>query len=86
ICQRFLAVDQERVVAAFVEYLRRKGQRISRAEFEQNFVRKLGDAAFREDILPLVRDGVEYDFDLAARFMLDEVLSKLPGNPWKRPE
>ncbi|MBX9668533.1 MAG: nucleotidyl transferase AbiEii/AbiGii toxin family protein [Candidatus Obscuribacterales bacterium] len=86
ICKALLEVDQDRVVAAFMEYLKRKDQKISRAEFEQNFVKKLEDAAFREDILSLLREGVEYDFDAAAFFMLDEVFSKLPGNPWKRPE
>lgn len=86
ICKNLLAVDQDRVVTAFTEYLNHKDQKISRAEFEQNFLKKLEDAAFREDILPLLREGVEHDFDSAASFMLDEVLSKLPGNPWKRPE
>jgi hypothetical protein len=66
--------------------LSRKDQKISRAEFEQNFLKKLDDAAFREDILPLLCEGVDYDFDSAAKFMLEEVVSKLPGSPWKRPE
>jgi predicted nucleotidyltransferase component of viral defense system len=84
ICKTLLKFDQDRVVAAFTEYMNRKEQKISRAEFEQNFLKKLDDAAFREDILPLLREGVDYDFDSAARFMLDEVVSRLPGSPWKR--
>ncbi|MCB9471662.1 MAG: hypothetical protein H6677_25520 [Candidatus Obscuribacterales bacterium] len=52
----------------------------------EHFLKKMDDAAFREDILPLLREGVDYDFDSAARFVLDEVVSKLPGNPWKRPQ
>lgn len=86
LCKTLLQVDQHKVVAGFIEYMKHKNQKVSRAEFEQNLLKKLGDAAFREDILPLLRDGVEYDFDSAASFMLDEVVSKLPGSPWKRPE
>lgn len=86
ICKTLLEVDQDRIVAAFNEYLKRKDQRISRAEFEQNFLKKVDDAAFREDIVPLLREGVNYDFDSAAQYMLDDVLSKLPGSPWKRPD
>lgn len=44
---------------------------------------KLSNPAFREDIRPLLRDGADYNFDAAAKFMLDEVVSKLPGDPWK---
>ncbi len=86
LCNTLLEVDQDKVVAGFIQYMKRKELKVSRAEFEQNLLKKLEDAAFREDILPLLRDGVEYDFDSAASFMLDEVVSKLPGNPWKRSE
>lgn len=85
-CQNSLKVDQDKVVAGFLEYLKQKVQKVSRAEFEQNLLQKLEDKAFREDILPLLREGVDYDFDKAVRFMLDEVVSKLPGSPLKQPE
>ncbi|HEY9683409.1 MAG TPA: nucleotidyl transferase AbiEii/AbiGii toxin family protein [Oculatellaceae cyanobacterium] len=83
-CKNLLEVDQNKVVTGFVEYMKHKDQKVSRAEFERHLFKKLQDAAFREDIHPLLREGVEYDFDSAARFMLDEVVSKLPGPPWKK--
>jgi hypothetical protein len=62
----------------------RRGLKVSRAEFEQNLLKKFDDSAFREDIVPLLRDGIEYNFDAAASFILNEVVSMLPGSPWKR--
>lgn len=86
ICKNLLKVDQDGVILTFTKYMHRRDLKISRAEFEQNFLKKMDDPAFREDILPLLREGVDYDFDSAARFVLDELVSKLPGNPWKRPQ
>lgn len=60
--------------------------KVSRAEFEENLFKKLQDAAFREDIHPLLRPGINYDVDQAAKYMMDEIISRLPGKPWKRPD
>jgi hypothetical protein len=73
-------------VNSFLHYMRRIGVNVSRAEFEENLFRKLEDAAFRSDIQPLLRPGVSYDVDDAARYMFEEILSSLPGKPWKRPQ
>ncbi len=86
LCKTLLDVDPSKVVHGFIRYMKRKGQKVSRAEFEENLLKKLSDAAFRDDILPLLRDELDYDFDKAAQYMLDEIVSKLPGKPWKRPE
>ncbi len=86
VCKNLLEVNQERVVESFLQYMERTGLKVSRAEFEQNLLKKIGDSAFREDIAPLLREGIDYDFDSAAKFMLDDVVSKLPGSPWKRAE
>ena len=71
----------EKVVDGFIQYMERKGLKVSRAEFEENLLKKLSDAAFREDIVPLLRDELDYDFDKAAQYMFDEIVSKLSGKP-----
>ncbi len=86
LCQSILTVDPERVVNSFLQYMSNSGVKVSRAEFEENFLKKLEDAAFRGDIRPLLRPGITYDVDEAARYMLDEIVSRLPGKPWKRPD
>ena len=84
LCKTLMNVDQSKVVHGFIQYMARRGLKVSRAEFEQNLLKKFDDSAFREDIVPLLRDGIEYNFDAAASFILNEVVSMLPGSPWKR--
>jgi len=86
LCQSTLIVDPEKVVHSFLQYMNNSGLKVSRAEFEENLLRKLEDAAFRGDIKPLLRSGIKYDVDEAARYVMEELVSKLPGKPWKRPD
>ncbi len=86
LCNSTLTVDPERVVNSFLQYMNNNGMKVSRAEFEENLLRKLEDRAFLSDIRPLLRPGLTYDANKAARFMLDEIVSLLPGKPWKRPD
>jgi predicted nucleotidyltransferase component of viral defense system len=86
LCKSTLLVDPDRIVSSFLQYMAHTGVTVSRADFEENLFKKLEDAAFRGDIRPLLRPGVVYDVDDAARYMFDEILSRLPGKPWKRPK
>lgn len=47
-------VDPERVVAAFQEYMKHGGHRVSRTQFEENLAAKLTDPRFTADIGPLL--------------------------------
>jgi len=76
-------VDPERVVQCFLRYVDESGLRISRAEFEANFAAKLVDPTFTQDVAPLLAPRVEWDFEDAARFVREELLARLPGNPWR---
>jgi len=84
LCNSTLSVDSEKVVHSFLQYMKNNGVKVSRAEFEENLLRKLDDAAFRGDIRPLLRSGIIYEVDDAARYVMDELLSRLPGKPWRR--
>ena len=77
------AVDPDRVVTCFRRYLEHDGQSVSRAEFEANLLPKLGDPGFGRDIEPLVAPGIHWDFDGAAKYVLETLVSRLPGEPWK---
>ena len=48
------AVDPDRIVAAFSEYLARDGHRVTRAQFERNIEAMLRDPQFNADIGPLL--------------------------------
>ena len=51
------SVDPERVVAAFGEYMKRGGHRVTRRQFEENLAAKLTDPRFTADIGPLLATG-----------------------------
>jgi len=56
---------------------------ISRARFEENLLEKIEDRVFLEDVLPLLPADLQYDPHEAAKLVIDELLSNLPGDPWR---
>jgi len=80
------ACSEERVVECFVRYLEHDGATVSRAEFEANLHAKLQEKPFREDIVPLLPAGPEYDVSMAAATVHERLITKLRGDPWKGEE
>jgi hypothetical protein len=60
-----------------------EGHRVSRAEFEQNFIGKIGAAAFAEDIAPLLVPEAFFDFQTASQYLMSQLLPLIPGEPWQ---
>lgn len=56
---------------------------MTRAMFEANLHEKFGRRDFRRDMGPLIRHDLSWDFDHAMRTVLDELVAKLPGEPWQ---
>ena len=81
-----LPIREERVVECFVRYLEHDGATVSRAEFEANLHAKLQEKPFREDIVPLLPAGPEYDVSMAAATVHERLITKLRGDPWKGEE
>jgi len=76
-------VDPDRVIACMVEYMRREGLSVTRAEFERNLYEKVRDPAFGADISPLLSTAIEYDPTVAAEHVFRTLLARLPGERWK---
>jgi predicted nucleotidyltransferase component of viral defense system len=76
-------IDPARIVECFQRYMEHGGLRVSRAEFEANLHEKLAHEDFGRDVVPLLAPGVEWDRASAAGFVLNELVSRLPGEPWK---
>jgi hypothetical protein len=66
-----------------MRYLDEGGHRVSRAEFEANLAAKLADRMFTRDIEPLLAPRAAWDIEDAARHAHDELLARLPGEPWQ---
>jgi predicted nucleotidyltransferase component of viral defense system len=62
------------VVAMFVRYVSASGLRISTSEFTGNLERKHGDRQFCQDIIPLLRTGIDYDVNEAAERVTNVLL------------
>lgn len=73
----------DRIVAAFLEYMKREGQKVTRAQFEKNLAGKLHDPEFAADISPLLSAGYLWDIKTAAPMVLSRLIELLPGDPWK---
>ena len=77
------SVNNDRIVECFRSYLEHTNLQVSRAEFEANLSRKLIDPRFLNDIDPLLAPGCPWDIDGAERYAREELLARLPGDPWK---
>lgn len=76
-------INPERVVSAFLEYVKRGGHKITRAQFERNMAEKLEDPVFTADISALIADGFAWDIEKAAPMVASRLIALLPGAPWK---
>ncbi len=75
--------DAEAVIACFLKYMKHGGFPISRALFEQNLMGKRNDERFNADIEPLLTAGVDWNFDQAFDFIMETLITRIPGDPWK---
>ncbi len=81
--KNYKKIDPEKIVQCFDEYLRQSSLSVSRAEFESNFVAKLTDLRFLQDIEPLIISKAGWDLKKAAQYVQQELLVRLHGEPWK---
>ena len=75
--------DPDRIVAAFQKYMEHEGHPITRAMFEENFIKKLDEPEFMADISPLLADGYDWAPEAAALLVKSTFIERLPGEPWK---
>lgn len=76
-------VEPRLLLRCFDRYMAEGGHAVTRAQFEANLHQKSNDADFRSDMEALLGPAVPWDFDDAMRSVLDEIVARLPGDPWK---
>ena len=76
-------IDARLVVDCFGRYMEAEGQRVTRAQFEQNLHEKAMDRGFMGDIGPLLAAGTEYESTSAMKAVRERLVALLPGEPWK---
>jgi predicted nucleotidyltransferase component of viral defense system len=78
--------NPDKIVACFTRYMGESARDVSRAKFEQNLSQKLEDELFLADITGLLRPGIDWDPVRAGRVVLSQLIAKLSGSGWKRPQ
>jgi len=76
-------VSPDRIIDAFARYMDEDGARVTRAMFEQNLATKKSDSVFTADMTPLLASGQIWNFDDAFALVWNELVCRLPGEPWK---
>ncbi len=77
------AVNSELLLKCFNRYMSEGGHVVTRAQFEANLHEKASDADFRQDMLPLIRSGIKWDFEEAMDLVQQQLIDLLPGEHWK---
>lgn len=76
-------IDPAAVVDIFLAYAKAEGREITRAIFEENLETKLRLPAFMDDISVLLPPGATFDLATGAARVANELIARLPGDPWK---
>jgi predicted nucleotidyltransferase component of viral defense system len=77
-------VSPETIVSCFLRYLEHEEHQVSRAEFEINLFEKLNDRRFLDDMSPLLSTGSSWDYQAAARYVLQTLAPFIPGDSWQK--
>lgn len=83
---RSTPADTDRILESFSRYMEFGEHSVSRAQFEENLAEKLSAPRFTEDVVPLLADGHEWNAEDDAALVLERLVARLPGDPWRRPE
>jgi len=80
----FKKLDLAKTVHCFQRYMEHGKTTVTRAQFEANLAGKLKDAAFRQDVQPLLApDAPSFDVDAEGERVKTALLALLPDDPWK---
>lgn len=81
----YSSLDNQKIVNSFIQYMEKGGHKVSRAEYEKALHEKRMDDEFTSDIEALLPVGeTSFNSEIAFDLVLNELISLLPGNPWKK--
>lgn len=82
--RHFESIDPAKIIACFQHYMKHQNLTVSRAQYEANLSAKLQDKAFLNDIHVLLSPGSpKFDAPTHGATILKNLISLLPGEPWK---
>jgi predicted nucleotidyltransferase component of viral defense system len=72
-----LDVVKEDVISSFGRSLQISGERVTRAQFERNLLRKAQQPEFLRDVMPLLREGNGFEPFAAVAMVREELLARM---------
>lgn len=78
-----LPIDINQILYCFDRHVEFMDLKISRAEFEANLLNKKDMPQFRDDMQTLLPLKSAFNFDHDFELVMEKIISKLPGGPWK---
>ena len=81
------SLDAAGVVACFEQYMRHGSATVSRAQFEENLLKKLATPGFTADLPVILSVDALSNFDVerAGELVLRRLVGKLKGDAWQGP-
>lgn len=76
-------VEPAEVVSCCEHYLALDELRVTRAQYEENLLKKMEDREFLEDVDPLLASSVDYAPARACDLVMSELVPELEGDPWQ---
>lgn len=78
-------LDLNQTITCFEHYMRLCDSRVTKAQFQQNLEQKRKSKIFNADMRALLPSNIIYDYDVewTYKYLFDQILSLLPGEPWK---
>lgn len=76
-------VNADDIITIFNQFNQRTNNQISRAMFEQSLLQKRQRKDFINDANPLLESETNWNFEEAFEMVMDELVCKLSGEPWK---
>lgn len=82
--KHFPNLDLKKVIECFSHYMTHVGASVTKAQFEANLAEKMEDSYFTSDITALLAiEADSFNSDAAFKQVQKEIISLLPGEPWK---
>jgi predicted nucleotidyltransferase component of viral defense system len=75
---RYANIDEERIVNAFLAYIKNQGLHVSQSEFSDNLIEKLQNPLFVADLTPLLRIGASWNPEADGALIMEHLVSRLP--------
>lgn len=78
-------LDATMLIECFEKYMARGGAAVSRAQFEENLMKKLAMADFAADFPQILSRAAlsEFEVNAAGELVLSMLIAKLKGEPWQ---